>query len=129
MEGIIMESIVNVVGSFVLMLIGVLGTWLTLKIGKSEELTAINTAKDEVILAAQLTVEELQQTLVEGLKAAHEDSKLTQDEIAMLGKELLERTIDKMSAPAANLLASAAVDITALIQGAGESWIAELKKE
>ena len=32
-----------------------------------------------------------------------------------------------MSAPAASLLASAAVDVTALIQGAGESWIAKLK--
>lgn len=129
MEGIIMESIVKVAGSFVLMLIGVLGTWLTLKVGKREELAAINTAKDEVIQAAQLTVEELQQTLVEGLKAAHEDGKLTKDEIAMLGKKLLEETIKKMSAPAADLLAAAAVDVTALIQGAGESWIAELKKE
>ena len=129
MEGIIMESIVKVAGSFVLMLIGVLGTWLTLKVGKREELAAINTAKDEVIQAAQLTVEELQQTLVEGLKAAHEDGKLTKDEIALLGKKLLEETVKKMSAPAADLLAAAAVDVTALIQGAGESWIAELKKE
>ena len=60
MEGIIMESIVKVAGSFVLMLIGVLGTWLTLKVGKREELAAINTAKDEVIQAAELTVGELQ---------------------------------------------------------------------
>lgn len=129
MEGIIMESIVKVAGSFVLMLIGVLGTWLTLKVGKREELAAINTAKDEVIQAAELTVRELQQTIVEGLKAAHEDGKLTKDEIAMLGKKLLEETVKKMSAPAADLLAAAAVDVTALIQGAGESWIAELKKE
>ena len=127
MEGIIMESIVKVAGSFVLMLIGVLGTWLTLKVGKREELAAINTAKDEVIQAAQLTVEELQQTLVEGLKAAHEDGKLTKDEIALLGKKLLEETVKKMSAPAADLLAAAAVDVTALIQGAGESWIAKVK--
>ena len=76
-----------------------------------------------------VTVRELQQTLVEGLKAAHEDGKLTKDEIAMLGKKLLEETVKKMSAPAADLLAAAAVDVTALIQGAGESWIAQLKKE
>ena len=129
MEGIIMESIVKVAGSFVLMLIGVLGTRLTLKVGKREELAAINAAKDEVIQAAELTVRELQQTLVEGLKAAHEDGKLTKDKIAMLGKKLLEETVKKMSAPAADLLAAAAVDVTALIQGAGESWIAQLKKE
>jgi len=76
-----------------------------------------------------VTVRELQQTLVEGLKAAHEDGKLTKDEIAMLGKKLLEETVKKMSEPTANLLAAAAVDLTALIRGAGESWIAALKKE
>jgi len=129
MEGIIMESIVEVVVTLLLMLIGILGTWLTMKLGKKEELAAINAAKDEVIQAAELTVREQQQTLVEGLKAAHEDGKLTKDEIAMLGKKLLEETVKKMSAPAADLLAAAAVDVTALIQGAGESWIAQLKKE
>ena len=75
-----------------------------------------------------MTVRELQQTLVEGLKAAHEDGKLTKDEIAMLGKKLLEETVKKMSAPAADLLAAAAVDLNALIRGAGESWIIRAHK-
>ena len=74
-----------------------------------------------------VTVEELQQTLVEGLKAGREDGKLTKEEIASLGEALLDSTIAKMSAPTAKLLAAAAVDVTALIQGAGESWIAKLK--
>lgn len=127
MEGIIIESIVQVVVTLVLTLIGVLGTWLTLKIGKKEELAAINVAQQEVIRLAHLTVEELQQTLVEGLKAGREDGKLTKEEIAALGEALLDGTIAKMSAPTAKLLAAAAVDTTALIQGAGESWIAKLK--
>ena len=41
--------------------------------------------------------------------------------------KLLEGTVQKMSIPASDLLSAAAVDITALIQGAGESWIAKLK--
>ena len=127
MEGIIIESIVQVVVTLVLTLIGVLGTWLTLKIGKREELAAINVAQQEVIRLAHLTVEELQQTLVEGLKAGREDGKLTKEEIAALGEALLDGTIAKMSAPTAKLLAAAAVDTTALIQGAGEAWIAKLK--
>ena len=127
MEGIIIESIVQVVVTLVLTLIGVLGTWLTLKIGKKEELAAINVAQQEVIRLAHLTVEELQQTLVEGLKAGREDGKLTKEEIASLGEALLDGTIAKMSAPTAKLLAAAAVDTTALIQGAGEAWIAKLK--
>ncbi len=127
MEGIIIESIVQVVVTLVLTLIGVLGTWLTLKIGKKEELAAINVAQQEVIRLAHLTVEELQQTLVEGLKAGREDGKLTKEEIAALGEALLDGTIAKMSAPTAKLLAAAAVDTTALIQGAGEAWVAKLK--
>ena len=77
MADIIMESVVQIVVTLMLTLIGVLGTWLTLKLGKKEELAAINVAQQEVIRLAHLTVEELQQTLVEGLKAAHEDGKLT----------------------------------------------------
>ena len=70
---------------------------------------------------------ELQQTLVDGLKAGREDEKLTKDEISMLDDKLLDGVIAKMSAPTAKLLESAAVDVVALIQSAGESWITKLK--
>ena len=128
MEGIIIESLVEVVATLLLMLIGVLGTWLTLKLGKKEQLAAINVAQQEVISLAQLTVEELQQTMVTELKKAHEDGKLTKAEIDMLRSLLLSGVKKKMSEPTANLLTAAAVDLNALIRGAGESWIAELKK-
>ena len=129
MEGIIIESLVEVMATLLLMLIGVLGTWLTMKLGKKEELAAINAAQQEVIAMAQLTVEELQQTTVAELKKAREDGKLTKVEIDMLRSLLLSGVKKKMSDPTANLLAAAAVDLNALIRGAGESWIAELKKE
>ena len=129
MEGIIIESLVEVFAVFLMTLIGILGTWLTMKLGKKEELAAINAAQQEVIAMAQLTVEELQQTTVEELKKAREDGKLTKAEIDMLRSLLLSGVKKKMSDPTANLLAAAAVDLNALIRGAGESWIAELKKE
>ena len=129
MTDVIIEVIVQAIGAIALMAITLLGTWLTSLIGKKTALTNINLAKDEVIGAAQLTVEELQQTLVEGLKAAHEDGKLTKDEIAALGEQLLEGTLAKMSDPTAQLLQAAGVDLVALIQGAGEAWLLELKKE
>ena len=129
MEEIILESLVEVMATLLLMLIGVLGTWLTLKLGKKAELAAINAAQQEVISLAQLTVEELQQTTVTELKKAREDGKLTKAEIEMLRSLLLSGVKKKMSEPTANLLAAAAVDLNALIRGAGESWIAELKKE
>ena len=129
MTDVVFEVVINVIEAALLMAITIFGAWLTALIGKKTALTNINIAKDEVIGAAQLTVEELQQTMVDGLKAAHEDGKLTNDEIAELGEKLLEGTLAKMSAPTAQLLQAAGVDLVNLIQGAGEAWLLEIKKE
>lgn len=129
MVNMLIELAGEVVSVLLVTLIGVLGTWLTLKLGKKQELAAISAAQEEVIKLAQLTVEELAQTTVESLKAGHEDGKLTKDEIAMLGDMLLEGVMTKLSAPTAKLLKAAAVDVTALIHSAGESWVTAIKAE
>jgi len=77
---------------------------------------------------AQLTVGELQQTIVDGLKGSREDGKLTKEEISALGVALVQKTIEKMSASTHGLLDAAGVDIAALIHGAGEYWINQLKE-
>lgn len=82
----VMESAIQVLASALLMLVGVLGSWLTLKLGKKQELAAINAAQQEVIRLTYLTVDQLQQTLVNELKAAHADGKLSREEIAELSK-------------------------------------------
>lgn len=128
MLDIILENVVTIVAVLLTTLIGVLGTWLTTKLAKKEELATINAAQQEAIKSAQLTVSELQQTMVDGLKAGHEDGKLTADEIEALGKLLLSETLKKMSASAIGVLNAAAVDVTALIKGAGEDWVAKLKQ-
>lgn len=125
---IIIETAVQIVATLLITLIGVLGAWLTAKIAKKTELTNIGVATNEVIGAAQLTVLELQQTVVEGWKAASADGKLSQDEIAELGKLLVQKTMEKMSDSAKNLLTSAGVDITAIITGAGEAMIQNMKR-
>jgi len=126
MQDAIINVVAQVVATLLITLIGVFGAWLTAKIGKRVELTNINKAKDELIEAAQQTVMELQQTVVEGLKAASSDGKLSEDEITELSLMLLNKTKQKMSLPAIKLLESAAVDVNALIRGAGEALIAEL---
>ena len=128
MYEIIMETVVQIVATLLITLIGVLGAWLTAKLAKKTELTNINAATNEVVNAAQLTVLELQQTVVEGWKAASTDGKLSQDEIAELGKMLVQKTIEKMSDSAKSLLTSAGVDITAIITGAGEAMIQSMKR-
>ena len=129
MVNMLIELAGEVVSVLLVTLIGVLGTWLTLKIGKKQELAAIAAAQEEVIKLAQLTVEELAQTTVEKLKASHEDGKLTRDEIALLGTMLLDGVMTKMSDPTAKLLKAAAVDVKALIRSAGESWVTAIKAE
>lgn len=128
MTEIIMENAVQIVATLLITLIGVLGTWLTAKIAKRAELTNISIATNEATKAAQITVLELQQTMVEAMKAASEDGKLSESEIKELGALLLEKALDKMSDSAKKLLNSAGVDITAIIKGAGEAMILNLKK-
>ena len=124
---VIIENAVQVTATLLLMLIGVLGTWISTKIAKREELKNISAATEEATKAAQTTVLELQQTTVEYLKADSADGKLTKDEIDSLGKALLEGTIAKMSASAVKLLNAAGVDLSELIKGVGEAMIAGMK--
>ena len=129
MQNAIITVVAQVVSTLLITLIGVLGAWLTAKIGKKVELANINRAKDELIAAAQQTVMELQQTVVEGMKNAAADGKLTEDEIAELSLMLIGKTKEKMSLPAIQLLEAAAVDVNALIRGAGEALISEMHNQ
>ena len=76
---------------------------------------------------AQQTVMELQQTVVDNLKAASADGKLTKEEIAELKELLLDGAMDKLSDTAKNMLTAAGVDISAVIRGAGEAFIRQMK--
>lgn len=127
MENVIIETVLQVVATLLITLIGVLGTWLTTTIAKKNELANIAAATDEATKAAQVTVLELQQTAVEAMKAASADGKLSESEIEELGALLLQKALDKMSDSAKNVLTSAGVDITAVITGAGEALINRMK--
>ena len=97
MNTVIIETIVSVLANLAITLIGVAGAWLVTQIGKSQQLKTINAAVGELTTAAEQTVYELQQTVVDDLKAASADGKLTQEEITVLGKKLLEGTLAKMA--------------------------------
>ena len=124
---IIAENIIGWIVSAMVILVGAFGVWVLKKIGKREGLTGISIATDEVIKMATITIGELQQTIVNDLKANAADGKLTKEEIVMLGEKLVEKTLEKMSQPVYNLLNAAGTDIIALIKGAGEDWINSLK--
>ena len=124
---ILIENAVNIAAAFFIALIGVFGAWLTAKLGKSTQLDTVNRAQQELIKLAQITVGELKQTVVDGMKAAHTDGKLTKDEIAQLGQLLYEKTTAKLSASAMDVLTAAQVDISALITGTAEQLIGQMK--
>ena len=124
---ILIENAVSIATAFFIALIGVFGAWLTAKLGKATQLDTVNRAQQELIKLAQITVGELKQTVVDGMKAAHKDGKLTKEEIAQLGQLLYEKTTAKLSASAMDVLTAAQVDVSALITGAAEHLIATMK--
>lgn len=127
MQEILIEYAVNIIASVIIALIGIAGSWLLSKLAKKTELANIKAATENLIQMTQQTVNDLQQTTVERLKASHADGKLTQDEIAMLGDTLLVITEAKLADSVKGLLAAAKVDIEALIRSAAESYISTMK--
>lgn len=101
-----------------------IGKWLA----KHERLKTVAAAMEEVQNLARETVGELEQTVVEGLKAATEDGKLSKTDIEYLGNQLVEKVAVKMSRPAEDTLRAAGVDVVALIHSAAEAYIAEIKR-
>lgn len=118
----------DIVQTLILAGIGILGAWVSDKLAKSTHLKNVKTAWDECVNAAQITVGELKQTLADNFKSASADGKLTDDEIKELQGKLVQMSIDKMSKPAYDILIAAAVDVEALISGAGEAFIEEIKR-
>jgi hypothetical protein len=122
------EVVTAALFDLILAALTVLLAWIGSKIATNKKLANINAAKMEIDDAVFQTVAELQQTVVEGLKAASEDGKLTPEEISELSYQVLYKTLRKMSQPSIELLRAAGVDLEAYIQGAAEKWVASLKE-
>lgn len=123
----LIENGVQVAVSLVVALIGVAGTWLSIQIGKVKQLQTVKLATDEAKDAAITTVLELQQTVVDDLKAAAVDGKLTKEEIAKLKNDLISMSMAKLSDTSVKILTAAGVDISAIIAGVGEALIGKMK--
>ncbi len=128
MTDIIIENIVKITAALLLMLIGVLGTYLTTLAAKRAETANVSEALRALTEAAKTTVGELQQTIVGPLKAAAADGKLTPDEIADLRNMLVAQTKQKMIPSAINIINAAGADIEAIILGVGENLINKAKQ-
>ena len=128
---IFMNTIIQYVAEIVAILvnsaIGVFGSWLLNKMKQQKGLENIAMATEQVIEAAQITVRELQQTLVGNWKEQQENGKLTAEQIAELKQKSIEITLKKLSEPTLKLLESAKIDVEVMITSAAEAYIDELK--
>ena len=120
------ELALDILATAAMAAIGVAGAWLAAKAGQNKKLTSISQAINQTILAAQLTVGELQQTMVEAMKAAAKDGKLTPAQIATLKVELQTKTRAKLADPVLQMLEASKTDVNALIQGAAEDLINQM---
>jgi len=127
MKDFLIEQAVGITAYLLVTLIGLLGAWLSAKLAKKIELANIKAATDIVTTETITTVNELQQTTVDHLKAAHKDGKLTPEEIAMLGNALLEITESKLADSVKGLLVAAKIDLENLIRSQAESYINRMK--
>jgi len=128
-QDVLIDNVANIVQTIIITLLGVLGTWLSIKLSGNAKLKNINEATQAVIKTAQLTAGELKQTIVDDLKAGRSDGKLTEDEIEILKNKLQSKTYEKLAAPILQLLNESAVDVQGLIAGAGEAWIEKVKRD
>lgn len=129
MQEILVESVLQIVTRAVLILLSLAGTWAATRLAKTQKFQSLSAAVTEATAMAQQTVSALQQTLVDGWKAAAPDGKLTDEQIALLNQKLLEITKAKMSDAAIKLILGANQDLNAIIQDAGEAWLRKIKGE
>lgn len=97
------------------------------KAGK--EMRNTTEAMNALFSLVQITCAELQQTLVDNLKSAHEDGKLDRDDIAHIQDVLITKVDEKMSQQMFATLHAAGSDLEALILGMAEAWVQAQKKE
>jgi hypothetical protein len=92
---------------------------------KSEEIKKYTGMLSEVV---QATVTSLNQTIVEGLKAAHEDGKLTEDEVVELKNMSKRAVLNVMGDKGVAVLHEACGDVEQYVSHLIEQAVANAKK-
>lgn len=121
------SSVLSVVAQLAVAGLSVGLTWCVTRIAKTEKFKSLSEVLTQLSATVEDTVDELQQTVVDGLKAAASDGKLTPEEVSALNAKLLDLVKAKMAQPAINLLSAAQIDINALIVGMAEAAIKKMK--
>lgn len=129
MREVFIEVGTQVIFELLMVLIGIVFAHITKLISKTKNLEHIAVAMDELERVVRAVVGDLQQTVVDGLKAAASDGKLTKNDIEYLKNQLTEKVGKQISAPAAETLYAAGIDVENMIHSFAEAYIAKIKRE
>lgn len=122
----VMEFGLQIMTALFLTLISVLGTYLTLKLSKREDLKNINEAQKQIIDTVKLTVLEVKQVLTDDLKKLN-GGQLTEQQKEQAREKLWELVEPKLSLSAIKLLEAATIDLQAFVIGSAEKYLKELE--
>ena len=125
--GVLIEQTVNTVAKACMVAVLLFGTWATEKLGKNLKLKNLSLAVQKVCELTRQTVGELQQTIVETLKAQNPDGKLTPEQIDDLGFRLLNLVKLKLDDATKELIIASGADLDALITGECEAFLSAQK--
>ena len=128
MREVIIEVTVQVIGAIVMGVIGIMFAYIGKLIGQNKKLETISSAMNQLEGVVQNVVGELQQTMVEGLKEASVDGKLSNEDIFDLGRLLVQKATEQLSDPASATLEAAGIDIVSMIHSMAEAYIERIKR-
>ena len=121
------EVVVSIVANLIIVGVGAVATRLLSKLAKNQSLKGTEKAVELLTQAVQTTVLELQQVVVDPLKEAAVNGKLSDENIAQLKEALQSKTRQKVAPAIIALLEAAGHDVDALIQGIGEATIYQMQ--
>ena len=128
MREVIIEVAVQVIGAILMGIVGVVFAYIGKWVGQAKKLESVAAAMEQLEAVVQNVVGELQQTMVEHLKAATADGKLSEQDIFDLGKLLELKASEQLSDPAADTLEAAGIDIDGMIHSIAEAYIEKIKR-
>lgn len=128
MREVIIEVAVQVIGAILMGIVGIVFAYIGKWMGQTKKLETVSAAMEQLEAVVKNVVGELQQTMVESLKDASVDGKLSQEDIYDLGKLLVAKASEQLSNPASETLKAAGIDIEAMIHSIAEAYIERIKR-
>lgn len=125
--GVLIEQVVTTVARLLEALVLAYGAWALEKFGKNKKLQNLSLANEKVVKLVKQTVRELNQTIVEQLKAEAPGGKLTGAQIDDLSARLLTTVRAKLDEATIELITASGADLDALITGECEAYLDTLK--